>query len=149
MTTAPISSCRRGCFATHSTTPSPRARAADRARFRVTDGRGRVIIAQREKTFDLTPASEVRLGPPDDATVSPSSPRSAAALVEAGQVDELEGRRLSAMATYRAGLEQYPGNLQLLKAAGRLAVALGWPEAEPDGNTVAWLQAAHARQTTG
>jgi tetratricopeptide (TPR) repeat protein len=121
---------------------------ADPATFRVTDGNGRVIIAHREKTFDLTPASEVRLGPTADERVPPSRPRSEAELVDAGQVDELEGRRLSAMATYRAGLEQYPGNLQLLKAAGRLAVALGWPEAEPDGHAVGWLQAAHARQTT-
>ncbi|MEO6237962.1 MAG: DUF5107 domain-containing protein, partial [Vicinamibacterales bacterium] len=121
---------------------------ADPAMFRVTDGAGRVVIAHREQTFDLTPASEVRLGPTLDERVSPSRPRSAAELATAGQLDELDGRRLSAMATYRAGLEQFPGNVQLLKAAGRLAVALGWPEAERDSQAVTWLEAAHARHTT-
>jgi tetratricopeptide (TPR) repeat protein len=121
---------------------------ADAAAFRVTDRAGGVVIAHREKSFDLTPASEVQLGPPADDRLTPSRPRSATEFVDAGQIDELEGRRLSAMSTYRSGLEKYPGNVQLLKAAGRLAVALGWPEAERDSNTVSWLEAAHARNTT-
>jgi tetratricopeptide (TPR) repeat protein len=116
------------------------------ATFRVTDGSGRVVIAHREKTFDLTPASDVRLGPPPVERAGFAT-RSAADLVAAGQVHELEGRRLPAMAVYKAGLQQYPGNLQLLKAAGRLAVVLGWAEAN-ERDPVAWLEAAHALNTT-
>jgi tetratricopeptide (TPR) repeat protein len=51
------------------------------------------------------------------------------------------------MAVYRAGLEQHPGNLQLLKAAGRLAVVLGWAEAR-ERDSLTWLEAAHALNTT-
>jgi tetratricopeptide (TPR) repeat protein len=129
--------------------------AADRAVFRVTDSAGRMVVAHTENTFDRTPASQARLGPPSER-VSRSRVRSAMELVDSGQIDELEGRRLAAMATYRAGLEQYPNNVQLLKAAGRLAVVLGWPEAEAerDGtpqertSAIEWLEAAHARNTT-
>jgi tetratricopeptide (TPR) repeat protein len=127
---------------------------ADAAMLRVTDGDGGVVIAHRERTFDLTPASAVQLGPRADDRVPPSRPRSAMNFVNAGQLDELEGRRMSAMAAYRSGLEQYPADVQLLKTAGRLAVVLGWPEADgttPSGiqsNAVTWLEAAHARHTT-
>ena len=71
-------------------------------------------------------------------------------VVEDGLVDELEGRRLAAMSTYRAGLERYPHSLALLKAAGRLAVALTWPDAGTDASSraIGWLEEAHALNTT-
>jgi tetratricopeptide (TPR) repeat protein len=106
--------------------------SADPAELRVSDGAGRVVIEHREKTFDLTPASAVRVGPVAAAPAVPTRAGSAADFVDIGQVHELEGRRPSAMANYQAGLEQYPNNLQLLKAAGRLAVVLGWTEAQPE-----------------
>ena len=59
---------------------------------------------------------------------------------------------MSAMTSYQAGLEKYPDNVPLLKAAGRLAVVLGWTEAHPEASgprgAVAALQAAHKRHTT-
>jgi hypothetical protein len=125
---------------------------ADPAVLRVSDSAGRVVIEHREKTFDLIPASAVRLGPVPDARAVPSRANSAADFVDQGQVHELEGRRLPAMASYQAGLEQYPNNFQLLKAAGRLAVVLGWTEAQPEANdgksAIAWLEAAHKGHTT-
>jgi tetratricopeptide (TPR) repeat protein len=125
---------------------------ADPAVLSVSGGAGRVVIEHREKTFDLTPASEVRVGPVPDARAAPSTAASAADFVDAGQVHELEGRRLAAMASYQAGLEQYPNSFQLLKAAGRLAVVLGWTEAQPEpseaNGAIAWLQAAQKGHTT-
>jgi hypothetical protein len=107
---------------------------AEPAVFGVSDSAGRMLIEHREKVFDLTPASDVRVGPVQGARASPSRPSSAADFVDAGQVHELEGRRLSAMASYQAGLEQYPDSVELLKAAGRLAVVLGWTEAQPEAS---------------
>jgi tetratricopeptide (TPR) repeat protein len=71
-------------------------------------------------------------------------------IVDSGMTDELEGRRLTALSRYRAGLTQHPGTLALLKAAGRLAVALGWTEASESGTPrpIEWLEAAHLRNTT-
>ncbi|HMF61126.1 MAG TPA: hypothetical protein VK595_12185, partial [Vicinamibacterales bacterium] len=103
-------------------------------------------------TFDLTPASQVHMGPQVNERVSPGSTRSAAEIVESGQIDELEGRRLSAFAAYRAGLALYPHEQPLLKAAGRMATALGWPEAfagsSRSNEAIPWLEAALARNTT-
>ena len=121
---------------------------ADPAVLTVSDGAGRVVIEHRENTFDLTPASAVRVGPVADARAVPSRANAAADFVDTGQIHELEGRRLPAMASYQAGLAQYPNNFQLLKAAGRLAVALGWSEAQPATDALAWLEAAHQTHTT-
>jgi tetratricopeptide (TPR) repeat protein len=68
------------------------------------------------------------------------------------------------MARYRKGLEQYPNDAALLKAAGRLAVALGWPDsggnvqpqmigapavdAPARERALEWLGRAHALNTT-
>jgi tetratricopeptide (TPR) repeat protein len=65
-------------------------------------------------------------------------------------LDELEGRRLVALDSYRAALDRHPESVPLLKAAGRLAVALGWADAAgpPSSRAIEWLEAALARNTT-
>jgi tetratricopeptide (TPR) repeat protein len=124
--------------------------------FELTDAGGQVVLTHTEKTFALTPAAQVRLGAQAAGRLSRSTVGSGADVVERGLIDELEGRRLPALARYRAGLAQHPGSFALLKAAGRLAVALGWPQASSTLDTttavgtdaIEWLQAAHARNTT-
>ena len=117
--------------------------------FELSDGHGTPVLTHTENSFDLTPAAQQRLGSTSNAR-SRSAPMSADDVVEDGLVDELEGRRLAAMSVYRAGLERYPHSLALLKAAGRLAVALSWPDAGTDASATAidWLQEASARNTT-
>jgi hypothetical protein len=128
------------------------APAADRVTFELADQSGGLLLRHVEKTLDLTPASQVRMGPQADERVSRSSTRSAAEIAESGQIDELEGRRLSAIAAYRGGLALYPRDQPLLKAAGRMATALGWPEASAvsgrSNEAIEWLEAALARNTT-
>jgi tetratricopeptide (TPR) repeat protein len=65
-------------------------------------------------------------------------------------VDELEGRRLTAMSRYQSALVQHPQSAALLKAAGRLGMALGWtgPSAPSTADALTWLDAARARNTT-
>lgn len=120
--------------------------------FELSDRSGGVLLRHVENTFDRTPASQVRTGPPANGRAPRSLTRSAAEIVENGQLDELEGRRLSAIAAYQGGLERYPRAQPLLKAAGRLAVALGWPGAPagsgPSSQAIAWLETALARNTT-
>jgi tetratricopeptide (TPR) repeat protein len=97
--------------------------------------------------FDRTPASSVRLGP---RTSEPPSTESADGVAESGTVDELEGRRLVAIAKYQDGLRRFPRSLRLLKAAGRLGVTLGWVEGNPEASPgpIDWLESAAARNTT-
>jgi tetratricopeptide (TPR) repeat protein len=128
------------------------APATDRVTFELADQSGGLLLRHIENTFDLTPASQVHMGPQVDERASSSATRSAEEIVEGGQIDELEGRRLSAIAAYRTGLELYPAEQPLLKAAGRIATALGWPEATASSGrpneAIQWLEAALARNTT-
>lgn len=117
--------------------------------FEVADANGRIVLSHTENVFDRPPASAIEFGPRVAERASETT-ASAAASLERGTLHELDGRRLTALATYRAGLERFPTDGALLKAAGRLVVALGWPNAggEPSSRAIAWLQAAHARHTT-
>jgi tetratricopeptide (TPR) repeat protein len=117
--------------------------------FELADAPGHVALLHTENVFDRTPAAAVRTGP--QATPRASAQAAGAAeIIESGETDELEGRRLAALARYRAGLSLHPQSLGLLKAAGRLGVALGWADANAGGSTqvIDWLMAAHARNTT-
>ena len=132
-------------------TPDLRRFSWEPVEVEVRDGRGSVVIAFKEKALDLTPAAQVRTGPQKNVRPSRAAAKSADDFVAAGTLDELEGRRLVAMETYQAGLREYPEAFSLLKAAGRLAVALGWANAT---HALAsrlpgeWLQKAQAQNTT-
>jgi len=118
--------------------------------FELTDAADRPMLVHTEGRYDLTPASEEHIGPRTTDAPSERDARSADAIVERGSLDELEGRRLAALSTYRNALNEHPGSVALLKAAGRLAVALGWSDAAGAAATSAlsWLQQASARNTT-
>jgi tetratricopeptide (TPR) repeat protein len=110
----------------------------------------------------ISPEDAARIGPQANDRPSRATAKSSGDFVEAGTLDELEGRRLTALATYRAGLERFPNSFDLLKAAGRLAVALGqakglfaeqWLKRPtlspiPPSEPLRWLRAAHAKNTT-
>jgi tetratricopeptide (TPR) repeat protein len=114
----------------------------------VREADGRAVLTHTEKVFDLERASASRIGP------QPSMRRRVSvedvdSVIEAGLFDELEGRRLTAMSRYQAALAAHAGSFALLKAAGRLSVALGWGDAPAAAPTaLGWLNAAHARNTT-
>ena len=110
------------------------------------DASGAIVLTHTEGRFDRTPASEVRLGPTGETSASPER-ESISAILARGTADELNGRRLSALDAYRRGLTDEPSNASLLKAAGRLALALGWGESGSDA-AIAWLRAASAADPT-
>jgi tetratricopeptide (TPR) repeat protein len=122
--------------------------------FEVADRAGTVLLRHTDGEFDRTHVSAVAVGAQPNRRVVRTATSSPADIVESGTLDELEGRRLVAMAAYREGLEKYPNSVSLLKAAGRLAIALGWAEAGSDADNseekhaIAWLEAAYLRNTT-
>jgi tetratricopeptide (TPR) repeat protein len=115
--------------------------------FELLDAQGQSVLRHTENVFDRTPASAVAIGPRRGE--SPST-ETADGLLESATLDELEGRRLVAMGKYRDGLGRFPKSLPLLKAAGRLAVVLGWADANGTASrrSIDWLEAAAARNTT-
>jgi tetratricopeptide (TPR) repeat protein len=119
------------------------------------DRAGQVLLSHTDGKFDRTPSGDVRVGPQPSSRVVRTATSAPSEIVESGTLDELEGRRLAAMAAYREGLSKYPNSVPLLKSAGRLAIALGWQAAAgtvaPDAarpTPVAWLQAAEQSNTT-
>ena len=120
--------------------------ASEAVTVELADASGAIVLRHTEGTFDRTPASEVRLGPTDE-TSAPPERESTSAILARGTADELNGRRLSALDAYRRGLTHDPSNASLLKAAGRLALALGWVESGNDA-AISWLRAASASDPT-
>ncbi len=83
------------------------------------DAAGKPIISHKEDTWDATPAADVKLGPPPKPTKTRITAES---FLKAGE--EAESKRLHdvALEEYQTGLKRHPGNLDLRKALGRLAL---------------------------
>jgi predicted Zn-dependent protease len=118
-------------------------------RIDVTDAHGQPVISHTENHFDRTAAADVKVGPQPAAQLAHGR-LEIDDMLERGRIDELEGRRQMAMARYQAAVHSHPDNLALLKAAGRLAVTLGWADSRSAASTesVDWLQRANASNTT-
>ncbi len=117
-------------------------------RIEVTDANGQPVMSHTENQFDRT-AADAKVGPQPGVQL-PHGTLEVDDILERGRVDELEGRRQTAMARYQAAVGSHAGNLALLKAAGRLAVTLGWADSRSAASTESldWLQQANARNTT-
>ena len=115
----------------------------------VTDANGQPVISHTENHFDRTPASAAQVGPQTGPRI-PHGPLGVDDILQRGETDELEGRRQMAMSRYQAAVAQHPESLALLKAAGRLAVSLGWADAGTPASlqSVRWLERALAGNTT-
>ena len=123
------------------------AHGADPWRFELLGAGGTLLLAHQEDTYDALTPAEATPGPRPATPVRAPEAMDAAGLLELGHDQELNGRRLQALSTYRAGVARFPDSAPLEKAAGRLATALGWVESgrpEP----IAWLSAACRRDTT-
>jgi tetratricopeptide (TPR) repeat protein len=122
--------------------------------FELLDASGRVLLAHTEGRYDVVPDAQVRVGPQPAYRYPPIDSRTAQDIVELGRDQELDGKRLAALATYREGLRRFGGSVELNKAAGRLATALHWPEAgalsgrDEASQPLRWLTTAHLRDTT-
>ncbi len=117
--------------------------ASARYTVEVRDAAGAVLLGHTEDEFDMLPASEIRVGPQAAHEIPPADRRREGDALEAGADEELNGKRLVAWDTYAAGRKRFPDSLDLLKAAGRLAVDLGRP-----AEAAALLEPALPRDTT-
>ncbi len=114
--------------------------ARSRYTLEVVDGDGRVLIAHTEDQWDYAPESEIRLGrQPAPATPSADA-RTDGDFLQIGDDQEREGKLLAVEATYAEGLSRFPESFGLLKAAGRLEVAL-----KRGGDALPKLERARAR----
>jgi len=89
--------------------------------FEVRDQHGKVLLSHTDGKYDWDPESTIDVGPQHTPTADAESEGGS---VELGTNQELNGKVVLALGTYRAGMEKYAASLGLQKAAGRLAVTL-------------------------
>jgi tetratricopeptide (TPR) repeat protein len=96
----------------------------ENAVFTLSDRTGRIVLRHTEGTYDYAPNDEIAVGPqPVHAFPAPER-RSEDDFAALGESQELDGRLLDALGTYRAGLARFHDSLALARAAGRLEVGL-------------------------
>jgi tetratricopeptide (TPR) repeat protein len=109
----------------------------------IKDRNGTTLIRQTEGEYDWTPESEVHVGPQPFHTIPDPQKRTYDDWLQLAKDEELNGRNLTALETYKKALIKFPDSFELGKAAGRLSVAmLHYDEAK------AWLEPLHERDTT-
>jgi tetratricopeptide (TPR) repeat protein len=97
--------------------------------FTLRDAGGELLLSHTEGVYDYWPDSLITVGPQAAHQFAPPGQRSEGEALAFGELEEREGRLLIALASYRDGLARSPASLPLLRAAGRLAVALKQYEA--------------------
>jgi Flp pilus assembly protein TadD len=109
----------------------------------IKDRKGTTLIRQTEGEYDWTPESEVHVGPQPSHTIPDPEKRTYDDWLQFAKDEELNGRNLSALETYKQALAKFPDSFELGKAAGRLSAALLRFE-----EATAWLEPLHERDTT-
>ena len=109
----------------------------------IRDAGGAILISQTEGKYNWTPESEIHAGPQHSYGMPDPDERSFDDWMQLGKDEELNGRLLRALDTYKEALRRFPGSFAALKAAGRLAAGLlRFEEAK------AFLEPAHTRDTS-
>jgi tetratricopeptide (TPR) repeat protein len=90
----------------------------------VKDSGGRTLLQQTEGVYDWTPESEINVGPQQSYRIPDPKQRSYDDWLQFGNDEELNGRLLNALETYKQALAKFPNGYAAQKAAGRLAAAL-------------------------
>ena len=121
----------------------PNADSQAKYTIEIQDGKGALLLRQTEGEYDWTPESEIHVGPQPSYNIPEPDKRTADDWVELGKDDELNGRNLDALETYKQALAKFPDSFAAGKAAGRLAACLlRYAEAKQ------FLEPVHARDTT-
>src|SRR5579859_2493692 len=109
----------------------------------IQDDKGTTLLRQTEGEYDWTPKSEVHVGSQPTYRAPDPDKRTVDDWIQLGKDDELNGRNLSALETYKETLAKFPNSFEAQKAAGRLAAGL-----LRFGEAKEYLEPVHARDTT-
>src|SRR5882757_5464353 len=109
----------------------------------IRDAAGTTLIRQTEGEYDWAPESEILVGPQPSYRIPDPEQRSYDDWMQLGKNEELNGRLLRALNTYKEALRRFPGGFAASKSAGRLAASLlRFEEAKP------FLELPHSRDTS-
>ncbi|HSY90608.1 MAG TPA: DUF5107 domain-containing protein [Candidatus Binatus sp.] len=109
----------------------------------IQDDKGATLLQQTEGEYDWTSESEIHVGPQPSYRSPDPDKRTVDDWIQLGKDDEVNGRNLSALETYKEALAKFPDSFEAQKAAGRLAAGLlRFAEAKQ------YLEPVRARDTT-
>jgi tetratricopeptide (TPR) repeat protein len=91
--------------------------------FQLLDSSGKVVLSHTEDQYDALSAKEVKIGPQPSHVPAIDDSKTAAQFLKLGEYNELQGLPGLARSNYQDGLERFPGDLELSRAMGRLAVS--------------------------
>ena len=111
--------------------------------FEVRDASGTTLLRQTEDAYDWRPANEIEVGAQKQDRTPVTEKRTEDDWIQVGKNDELNGKTLVALATYREALKRFPESFAAQKAAGRLAASLLRFQ-----DAVAYLENVHSRDPT-
>jgi hypothetical protein len=98
--------------------------AEKKYRFLLKDAHAETLLEHTEEGYDWTPREPFQIGEqPDDRPLAEKA-RKEQEFLSSGNDQELNGQHLAAWESYQSGLAKFPASVELLKAAGRLAVEL-------------------------
>ena len=109
----------------------------------IRDARGSIVLRHTEGIYDWTPESEIKVGPQPSYQIPEPNKRTYDDWVQFGKNEELNGRILQALDTYRETLRRFPEGFSAQKSAGRVAVTLLRFEEAKD-----FLEPVHSRDTS-
>jgi tetratricopeptide (TPR) repeat protein len=111
--------------------------------FELRDSKGALLLRQTEGQYDWTPEDQIQTGIQPSFNIPDREHRTEDDWLQLGNEEELDGRLLIAIKTYRDALDRFPESMQLRKAAGRLCASLlRYEEAKT------FLEPVAARDTT-
>jgi tetratricopeptide (TPR) repeat protein len=102
----------------------PNADAQAKYAVAIEDDKGTTLLQQTEGVYDWMPESEVHVGPQPSHRAPDPDKRTVDDWIQLGKDDELNGRNLSALGTYKETLARFPDSFEAQKAAGRLSAGL-------------------------
>jgi tetratricopeptide (TPR) repeat protein len=109
----------------------------------IRDAAGTTLIRQTEGEYNWAPESEIHVGPQPSYRMPDPDQRSYDDWMQLGKDEELNGRLLRALNTYKEALQRFPGSFAASKSAGRLAASLlRFEEAKR------FLELPHSRDTS-
>ena len=121
----------------------PNADAQTTYTIEIQDVNGATLLRQTEGEYDWTAESEIRVGAQPSYHIPEPDKRTYDDWIQFAKDEELNGRNLSALETYKAASGKFPESFELGKAAGRLASGLlRFEEARN------LLEPVHSRDTT-
>jgi Flp pilus assembly protein TadD len=102
----------------------PNADSQAKYTLEIQNAKGAILLRQTEGEYDWTPESEIHVGPQPSYHIPEPDKRTCDDWIQLGKEDELNGRNLSALETYKEALAKFPESFAVGKAAGRLAASL-------------------------